>query len=402
MVFFRPERPGYGDDPYPELERLRAAEPVHWSANLGAWVVTGYDACEQALLDAERFGADPALEAGAAGERVAAHRRQMPFGEAPVLGHIDGAEHARLRGAVARAFGARAIAGREADIRGLIGELTGRAGPGAPFELMGGLARPLAAMTALRHFGIDPAHWEGFHGAALAVMRARVDGLGDPAAGPAAAAAGAFILESLAEAAEDGAEGTVAAELAGAIDRGEVSAAEAIMLLVHIGLAGNGPTAMALGTAAWALARHPGAMARFLDGEVTAGEVLEEALRWDSPAHSVPRFAREDAELGGRRIRRGQRLLVMVAAANRDPSRFEEPDRFIPGRGGPRHLSFGVGPHYCLGAPLARAELAIALEELARRFGAFRAAEGQRGGTLQVRGFERLVIVPGGRGELEG
>ncbi|MEJ5221674.1 MAG: cytochrome P450 [Tepidiforma sp.] len=402
MVFFRPERPGYGDDPYPELARLRAAEPVHWSANLGAWVVTGYDACEQALLDAERFGADPALEAGPAGERVAAHRQAMPFGEAAVLGHADGAEHARLRGAVSRAFGARAIAGRETDIRGLIGELAGRGSSRAPFELMGGLARPLAAMTALRHFGIDPARWEGFHGAALAVMRARVDGLDDPAAAPAAAAAGSFILEALADAAEDGEEGTVAAELAGAIDRGEVSAAEAVMLLVHIGLAGNGPTAMALGTAAWALAHHPRELARFLGGEVTAGEVLEEALRWDSPAHSVPRFAREDAELGGRRIRRGQRLLVMVAAANRDPARFEEPDRFLPGRGGPRHLSFGVGPHYCLGAPLARAELAIALEELARRFGAFRVAEGRRGGTLQVRGFERLVIVPGAQDEREG
>ncbi|PFG73995.1 cytochrome P450 [Tepidiforma thermophila] len=404
MVFFRPDRPGYGENPYPELERLRRAEPVHWSANLGAWVLTRYAECEQVLLDAETFSADPADEGGPAGERVAAHRAAMPLGDAPILGHEDGPDHARLRGVVNRAFGARAIAGRQRDIRAIVAELLGRAEPGRPFELMGGLARPLAAMTALQHFGLPPARWEGFHAAALAVMRARVEGLSDPAAPAGAEAAADYILEALDEAApapgEDGS--TVASELARALDAGELSAAEAVMLLVHIGLAGNGPTAMALGHAVAALAAHPAAGEAMLRGDLAPGAVVEETLRWDSPTHAVPRFALADVQVGGRRVRAGQRLLVMIGAANRDPERFAEPDRFDPWRREDRHLSFGVGKHYCLGAPLARAELAIALEELVRRFGVPRVVEAVRGGTLLVRGFERLVIAPREPGELEG
>jgi cytochrome P450 len=400
VIFFRPERPGYLEDPYPELARLRAAERVHWSANLGAWVVTGYAECEQVLLDADTFSADPAAEGGRAGERVAAHRQAMPPGEAAILGHADGPEHQRLRGAVNRASGARAIAGREADIRGLVGELLGRMPAGAPFELVGGLARPLATMAAMQHFGLPRGSWETFHRAAVAVMHARVDGLDDPAAAGEARAAAAFILGCLSDVADDGGE-TVGAVLAEAVDGGEVTAAEAVMLLVHIGLAGNGPTAMALCTAAWALAHHPEWLARLAAGEVSPSAVLEETLRWDSPTHVVPRFALKDATLGGRQVRRGQRLLLMVGGANRDPERFAEPDRFDPGREGARHLSFGVGPHYCLGAPLARAELVIALEELVQRMGPFRVVEARRGGSLFVRGFERLVVVAGS-GELEG
>jgi cytochrome P450 len=404
VVFFRPDRPGYGENPYPELERLRRTEPVHWSANLGAWVLTRYAECEQVLLDAETFSADPADGAGQAGERVAVHRAAMPLGDAPILGHTDGPDHARLRAVVNRAFGARAIAAREPGIRRLVAELLERVTPGRPFELMDGLARPLAAMTALQHFGLPPARWEGFHAAALAVMRARVDGLSDPAAPRAAEAAAGYILETLDEAAPPWAGGgsTLAGELARALDAGELSAAEAVMLLVHIGLAGNGPTAMALGHAVAALAMHPDVAAALAAGSLGAAAVIEETLRWDSPTHSVPRFARRDAVVGGRRVRAGQRLLVMIGAANRDPERFADPDRFDPRRTGPRHLSFGVGMHYCLGAPLARAELAIALEELVRRFGVPRVVEAARGGTLEVRGFERLVIAPREPGELEG
>jgi cytochrome P450 len=235
-------------------------------------------------------------------------------------------------------------------------------------------------------------------------MRARVDGLSDPAAPRAAEAAAGYILETLDEAAPPWAGGgsTLAGELARALDAGELSAAEAVMLLVHIGLAGNGPTAMALGHAVAALAMHPDVAAALAAGSLGAAAVIEETLRWDSPTHSVPRFARRDAVVGGRRVRAGQRLLVMIGAANRDPERFADPDRFDPRRTGPRHLSFGVGMHYCLGAPLARAELAIALEELVRRFGVPRVVEAARGGTLEVRGFERLVIAPWEPGELEG
>ncbi len=402
MAVYRPGRAAYLEDPYPELARLRAAEPVHWSAELEAWVLTRYAECERVLLDAETFSADPADEAGPRGERVVAHRRAMPLGDVSVLGHVDGAVHERLRGAVNRAFGARAVGARRAAVAERVGALLAAARPGEPFDVMGQLARPLAAMTAMHHFGLPPTTWEAFYGAALAVMRARVDGLEDPGAAPAAVAAAEFILGLLADAMEasagDGDEGSLAAELGRAIDTGAISAGEAVMLMVHIALAGNGPTAMALGTALWALAGDAAARERMSSEEGVAAAAVEETLRWDSPTHCVPRFARKATELAGRRIRAGQRVLVLVGAANRDPEVFPEPDRFDLERAGARHLSFGVGPHYCLGAPLARLELATALAAAVRALGAYEVVEAKRGGSLEVQGFERLVVIPGAVG----
>lgn len=399
MAVFRPDRAGYLEDPYPALERLRRAEPVHWSGELEAWVVTGYAECERVLLDSGTYSADPVDEAGPRGARVAAHRRAMPLGDVPVLGHVDGPVHQRLRAAVNRAFGARAVGGRRAAIRERLARLLEAARPGEPFEVMEQLARPLAAMTALEHLGLPPARWESFYGAALAVMRARVDGLETPGAAEAAAAAAEFILGLVADAteaaeSEDGQAG-LAAEIGRGIDAEEIAAGEAVMLMVHIALAGNGPTAMALGTAVWALAGDAPARARVAADEGVAAAAVEETLRWDSPTHSVPRFARATTELGGRRIRAGQRLIVMVGAANRDPAVFPEPDRFDIDRAGARHLSFGVGPHYCLGSPLARLELTLALKAAMRAFGAYEVTDARRGGTLEVRGFERLIVVPG-------
>lgn len=398
--FFDPSRKGYGDDPYPSLERLRREEPVHWSAALGAWVVVRYADCAAVLQDTERFSADPEREGAELGRRVAAHRRAMPFGGAAILGHADGAEHSRLRAVVNRAFSARAVAARRETAAGLVRELLEGVRPGAPLEVMEGLARPLAVLTALAHFGVPREQGPAYFGAANAVMRARVDGLDAPGAAEEAVAAGRFLLGLLDEAA-DGGEDTLLGTIGQAVDGGEVTPEDAVMLAVHIALAGNIPTAMALGTALEALARFPEAREAVLQDPTLAGEAVEEALRRDSPTHAVPRFAVVDTELGGRRIRAGQQVLVMVGAANRDPERFEAPGEFRLERPERRHLSFGVGPHFCLGAPLARAELSEAVREVLARFGRYRVAEAARGGSFLVRGFARLVVVAEGF-EIEG
>ncbi|WP_322796057.1 cytochrome P450 [Tepidiforma sp.] len=397
MAFFDPARRGYAEDPYPSLERLRREEPVHWSTALGAWVVVRQADCAAVLQDTERFSADPEREGAELGRRVAAHRRAMPFGGAAILGHADGAEHARLRAVVNRAFSARAVAARREMAAGLVRELLEGVRPGAPLEVMEGLARPLAVLTALAQFGVPREQGPAYFAAANAVMRARVDGLDAPGAAEEAVAAGRFLLGLLADADGDTLLGTIGQ----AVDGGEVTPEEAVMLAVHIALAGNIPTAMALGTALEALARFPEAREAVLQHPLLAGEAVEEALRWDSPTHAVPRFAVSETELGGRRIRAGQQVLVMVGAANRDPERFEAPGEFRLERPERRHLSFGVGSHFCLGAPLARAELSEAVREVLARFGRYRVAEAVRGGSFLVRGFARLVVVPEGA-EIEG
>jgi cytochrome P450 len=115
-------------------------------------------------------------------------------------------------------------------------------------------------------------------------------------------------------------------------------------------------------------------------------------LRFESSTHFVVRFAVRDTRIGARTIRAGQQVHAMVAAANRDPERFPDPDQFDIHRNENRHLSFGFGIHYCLGAPLARQELEIAVRSLLDRFGLFQQLDFARGGSYQVRGPQRLTI----------
>jgi cytochrome P450 len=119
---------------------------------------------------------------------------------------------------------------------------------------------------------------------------------------------------------------------------------------------------------------------------------IEELLRFDSSTHFVVRFAKQGATIGARAIQPGQQIHVMVAAANRDPERFREPDVLDFSRTENRHLSFGYGVHFCLGAPLARLELNIAMAKLMERGTPFRALDWERGGTYQLRGLRSLRI----------
>ncbi len=122
---------------------------------------------------------------------------------------------------------------------------------------------------------------------------------------------------------------------------------------------------------------------------------MEECLRFDTPTHYVNRFCTKDVGMWQRTVKAGQMVYAMVGAANRDPARFPEPDTLDIGRKDNRHLSFGMGIHFCLGAPLARLELDVVLRKVLERFGRYRVVRAERGGTFQVRGFDRLEIAAG-------
>lgn len=400
MARYTPLSRAYIEDPYPILAQLRADEPVHWSADAGAWIVTRYADCVRILQDDDAFSSDPAHAGGDFGAEIAAKRAVAPTGSAAIMGNSDPPEHSRLRTMVNRGFTPRKIEGMREFIEDAVEALLAAAPEDEPFEVIGGLGEPLAVSTILAHLGFPPEDWSRVREWSMALMRARAEG--DATAGVIAAAASAReqLLDYLAElaaareaAGESDAPKDPLGALFDAMEADEIGPDELLTMLIHISLAGNGPTAMAVGNAAWVLSQHPEAR-DWLGTRPEAGQAaVEELLRFETPTHYVARFARKEMQLGGRKIRAGQQVHVMIASANRDPERFSDPDVLDLQRPDNRHLSFGYGIHFCLGAPLARIELEVATRALLEKFGPFRALGWERGGTPQVRGLRLLFIA---------
>jgi cytochrome P450 len=395
MAFFSPFRQSYADDPYPALHRLRREEPVHWSAELGAWVLTRYEDCLAVLTDDESFSSDPANAGGEFGAALAQRRLTVPLGQSPVMGNSDPPVHSALRAIVNRGFTPRIVQGMRASIETACAELLEGVSGAEPFEVIGGLAEPLAVSSVLKHLGVPQEGWAPFRACSLAIMRARAEGGSQPGVLEAAADARGQVLDYLAHVAEQrpaDEPADILGVLLDACDEEAIDPDEMLMMLIHISLAGNAPTAMAIGNAAWVLAQHPDSQRVLIAHPDLVPAAVEEVLRFESSTHFVVRFAVRDTRIGARTIRAGQQVHAMVAAANRDPERFPDPDQFDIHRNENRHLSFGFGIHYCLGAPLARQELEIAVRSLLDRFGLFQQLDFARGGSYQVRGPQRLTI----------
>ena len=397
MAFFDPFRPAYLVDPYPALAALRKSAPVHHSPDMAAWIVTGYEACLRILRDEDYFSSNPVNAGGPFGQMIAERREAVPLGMATILGNSDDPEHATLRTIVNRAFTPRAIAAMRPNVDDAIRRLLDEV-PAGPFDVMSALAEPLAPSMVLAHLGIPEEARGMFRQASLEIMRARAEGPESPAVVEAADAAVETLMQALQEWDEAGAacEGSVLSTLFAAAHAGEeLEPDDLLMLLIHISLAGNGPTAMAIGNAALHLASDREAQAQLRSDPALIPAAVEELLRYDSPTHAVARFALKDTPLGARKIKAGDSLYAMIGAANRDPSEFSTPDGLDFARGENRHLSFGFGMHFCLGAPLARLELQAVIEALLARFGQFSLVEAERGGSFMFRGPRRLVIAPG-------
>ncbi len=392
MAYYNPTRPAYIQDPYPSLAQLRKQEPIHRSPDLNSWVVTSYEHCDRILRDDDLFSSDPVHASGGLGESVAARRAGAPIGSAPILGNSDPPDHTRLRAIVNRAFTPRAMADLRTAIAGIAASQLDAA-TDASIEVMAGLSEQFVIRSVLRQLGVPEEDQQTFRENSTAVMRARAEGPETISAAQRASSALAELLErwrARAAVAPDSVLGTLIA----AADAGEnVMPDEMLMLLIHVSQAGNGPTAYAIGNAALNLAQAPEVLEQLGSDRSLVPAAVEELLRFDSATHIVARFARSDVKLGQRTIRAGDTCYAVIGAANRDPARFDRPDSLDIAREDSRHLSFGLGIHFCLGAPLARMEMEIAINALLDRYGVFRLQSFQRGGTFLLRGPAQVTIA---------
>jgi cytochrome P450 len=397
---FDPGDPEFIRDPYPLLARLREEDPVHWSEPLGAWIVTRYadarDATRDPRLSSDRLR--PFFEAQPEGARRRLSALENNVSRWAVF--VDPPSHTRLRALMAHAFTSRAVERLRASVAARIDELLAPLAGRDEFDLVGDFAWLLPAGVIADLLGVPREDigrlkdwsdelsgfvFSGRHVQAKYERAAR--GVGEMAEYFAR-----LIEAKRARPCED-----LVSALVAATDGGErLSPEELEAMCVLLLFAGHETTTHLIGNGMHALLADPQAHAELAarrdDAAFVAG-AIEELLRFDGPSLAQGRVAAEHLELGGKRIRRHERVFLMLAAANRDPLAFCEPDTLRLERTPNAHLTFGYGIHFCVGAPLARLEGQLALPRLLERFPRLAlAGEPQWMDSLVIRGAQRMPL----------
>nr|BFE30947.1 cytochrome P450 [Actinomadura rugatobispora] len=372
MAAYDPWSAGFVADPYPAFAALRADRPVFFHEPTGQWVVSRYADVDALLRDRrlgrtylhvaghEEFGREPDADF------------LKPFWDLIRAGMLDVEPpvHTRLRRLVSKAFTARMVEGLRPMIRALAEELAGALAAGGGGDLVAELAEPLPVNVIAEMLGV-PAEDRPL----LRPWSADICGMfelnpSEEAQRTAVRAAVEFsgYLRGLARARRDVPRDDLISALAQVVDEGgdRLTEDELIGTCVLLLNAGHEATVNATGNGWWSLFRNPGELARLRADRALVPTAVEELMRYDTPAPMFERWVLEDVEVAGAVIPRGAEIALQFASANRDPEVFADPGRLDLARDPNPHIGFGLGVHYCLGAPLARIELAESYGALLR------------------------------------
>ncbi|HTJ44947.1 MAG TPA: cytochrome P450 [Kofleriaceae bacterium] len=349
-------------DPFPIYKRLRDEDPVHWSDSYGGWIVTRYDDVARCLKDPRMS----ARRAEAMWDRMPPELRAatVPLQRAFSLWMLmmDPPDHTRIRSLVSRAFAPSLVQGLAPRIRAIVDETL--AGVGADFDLIKDVAQPIPAIVIAELLGVDPADHARFKQWSddLAMMELGPRGFGQ--------AQTSMIemteyLRAVLDERRRAPRADLLSQLLAAEEAGQFLGEEELLAnCVLILFAGHETTTNLIGNGILELARHPEQLARLRAEPELVEPAVEELLRFHGPIQRVRRSVKEAFELGGKPLATGDAVWLMIGAANRDPSVFEDPDTLDLRRRPTRHLTFGLGPHFCVGAALARVEGPIVLRAL--------------------------------------
>ena len=388
---FNPFLPEHREDPQTTWRRLREGPRVFRSRAFGTYLCTRYDDVLE-LLRSPHFSTDRS--------RVPAMRwvKRMAQGEPDLAGLIernllviDGPDHRRLRGLVSKAFTPRRIAMLRPRLEETIDEVLDRAAESGEMELVRDLAHPFPVIAIAELLGVPPADRDRFRGWASQLVQ-----LLDPFQGSGGARAladatrdiFAYFRPLLAERRAAPADDLLSAMMAAEEDGDRLDEVDLLSLSSLLLVAGHETTSNLIGSAAVLLLRYPDERKRLQDDLSLLPSAVDECLRFESPIQLTDRAVVTECEFAGVRLRPNQMVAGILAAANRDPERFPDPDRFDVARTDNHHLAFGQGNHYCIGSQLAKLEAELALGALLRRFPDF------TGDPRQVT-WRRSMIVRG-------
>jgi cytochrome P450 len=363
-----PMLPENRNDPYPTYAFIRRHEPVHHAPD-GTWVLTRYDHSASILRD-PRFSSSPATLGEDFDWSKESPVRQVGSN---LMMFLDPPDHTRLRGLVSQAFTPRRVEELRVRIRQLVEDLLDDVvarGDGR-IDILADLAYPLPTVVICELLGVPLDDRERFKEWAAGGSRL-LDGYLDQATMQQAMLAGMELFRYMTDLVEDRRR-HLGADLLSALITAEESGdrlthAELLTTVTLLFVAGFETTMNLVGNGTLALLRNPAEMARLRDDPALVRPGVEELMRYDGPVHITARIATTDVEIGGEAIRAGEQVVVSLAAANRDPEQFPDPDRLDVSRSPNRHLALGGGPHFCLGAALARIEGQAAFGALLRRF----------------------------------
>jgi cytochrome P450 len=391
---FDPFAPGFTDDPYPQYAAVRAGAPVHRHP-IGFWLLTRYEDVSWLLR------AGLSVEDRNILDRQLLDLRKQMYGDEVARSGLsmldrDPPDHTRLRRLASKAFTPRAVQALEPRITGLVDDMLDAAERQGRVDLVDALAFPLPFAVIAEMLGTPPADHERIRQLSGTVVRS-LEPINDPAMVVAIAAADAELTQiaagmiawKRAHPADD-----LLTALINAEDDGDVLGDDELIaqtLLLYI--AGHETTVNLIAGGTLALLRHPAQLALLREDPALIGNAVEEILRYDSPVQATRRITLEQVSLSGVTIPAGSFVLASLGSANRDES-YWGPDAAelrVDRENARQHVSFGAGPHHCLGASLARLEASIAIARLTARFPGL-ALDGDVvwNGRINLRGPARL------------
>ena len=368
-------------DPYPILHRLREEDPVHWSDSIGGWVLTRYDDVVVTFKEVNHFSNEGRLQKAVEylpGELRSEFKVFEDHYRLKSLINSDPPDHTRLRGLVTKAFTPRVVEAMRPRIQEIVNELLDAVQYQGQMDAVRDLAVPLPVTVISEILGVPKSdvqlfkRWAddiiGFQGRnkpPVEILRRAQDAIM-----AIRAYLGDLIEVKRCQPGNDLLSELVAVES----DGNRLSRTELVNSTITLLVAGHETTTSLIGNGIYTILRHADQWQSLKDDPSLLTSAIEEMLRYESPVSRQPRLMKDDVEMNGKQLRRGQVVFQMLNAANRDPAYFADPDCFDIRRQRNRHIAFGVGAHFCVGAALARTEGQIVFSTLMARLPRMRLA----------------------------